>query len=357
MENSISNEPYFSTQKVIFIDEFKKKLDSCNKNGGYKKYFGKWIWVNHKIKYFPKSGNIIVNWGGVPNFIKKAKLVYLENSIIYPNKFPGNFNQKYTFYIKQNEKINKTYNLEKAISFNVGGANSFQHFMQDCLPIIVKSKKFLLENPDVQMLLPKTNTNFTSREYILNLVGIKNQIIETDDVTSLKIRFLYFWNFIPYNSKYNLPPIFYTELKKELFKKSATAKKRTIVLLVRSEKMRKFKNKEEIIKCLKELANLHNLDLIIADTSLETIESISDKIKQAFVIVGVHGGNTYNVIFCPEDCTVIEIIPMHNTNTNINYISYSGIKYVPFPIDFDFTDEEVEVPLSELNMVVSRVLL
>jgi hypothetical protein len=187
LENSIDNEPYFSNQNVIFMDEFKERFDKCLKSGGYKKYLGKWIWVNHKIKYFPQGENKIVNWGGVPNFIRKAKLVYLENSIIYPNKFPGYFNQKYTFYVKQ-QKI-KIYDLEKAISFNIGGANSFQHFMQDCLPIIVKSKKFLLENSDVRILLPKANTNFTSREDILNKAGITNQIIETDQINSLKIRF------------------------------------------------------------------------------------------------------------------------------------------------------------------------
>jgi len=336
------------------MDEFKERFDKCLKSGGYKKYLGKWIWVNHKIKYFPQGENKIVNWGGVPNFIRKAKLVYLENSIIYPNKFPGYFNQKYTFYVKQ-QKI-KIYDLEKAISFNIGGANSFQHFMQDCLPIIVKSKKFLLENSDVRILLPKANTNFTSREDILNKAGITNQIIETDQINSLKIRFLYFWDFIPYNSKYNLPPIFYSELRKVFIKNSAPTENRTIVLLVRSEKMRKFKNSEEIINCLKKLANLHDLDLLIVDTSFETFESISNKIRQAIVVIGVHGGGTYNSIFCPVDCTVVEIVPMRNTNSNINYISQSGINYVPFPIDFDFFDEEVEVPLTELNMVVSRLL-
>jgi len=353
-ENNIENEPYFSTENVIFIEEFRSRFDACAKNGGYKKYFGKWIWVNHTIKYFPQKQRNIVNWGGVANFITKANLVYLENSIIYPNKFPGNFKQKYTFYIKQ--KTQKEYDLNKAISFNVGGAESFQHFMQDCLPIIAKSQAFLAKNPDICILLPKASKNFKNREYILNKFGVTNRIIETDQITSLNIRFLYFWNFTPYNSKYNLPPIFYKELRKALTLNIESAKNRAIVLFIRRENMRKFKNEFEITKCLKLISDLHQLDLIVIDTSIENIDSISKKTKQAIVIIGIHGGNTYNAIFCPSDCAIIEIVPIRNTNKNINYLSYSGIKYIPFPLNFNLLDEEVEVPVDELNMMVMNFL-
>ena len=353
-ENIIVNDPYFTTENVLFMEEFRSRFDVCTKNGGYKKYFGKWIWVNHKIKYFPRKKRSIVNWGGVPNFITKANLVYLENSMIYPNKFPGNFNQKYTFYVKQ--KKSKKYDLNKAISFNIGGAESFQHFMQDCLPVIVKSKEFLTKNPDVCILLPKANKNFTNREVLLNKIGITNKIIETDHITSLNIQFLYFWNFTPYNSKYTLPPSFYKGLRKALIPNNESGTKKSIVLLVRREIMRKFKNELEISEYLKIISNLYYLDFIIVDTSIENLDSICKKMDKAIVIIGIHGGNTYNTIFCPHECAVIEIIPMRNTNTNINYIAYSGIKYIPFPLDFDCVDEEVEVPINELDLIVSRLL-
>jgi capsular polysaccharide biosynthesis protein len=353
-ENIIENEPYFSTKNVILMDEFKGKLDKCSKSGGYKKYFGKWIWVNHKIKYFPQEEKNIVYWGGVPNFITKAKLVYLENSIIYPNKYPGNYNQKYTFYIKQNKV--KTYDIEKAISFNIGGANSFQHFMQDCLPIIVKSRKFLQENPDILILIPKANNNFVNRGILLDKIGITNKIIETDQITSLKVRVLYFWNFTPYNSKYNLPPIFNKDLREIVKSKINVIENRSIVLLVRSEKMRKFKTNSEIIKCLKALSDLNNLALEVIDTSFEDINAVSNKLKKAVIIIGIVGGNTYNAIFCPDDCTVIEIVPTQNTDSNINFLSYAGIRYIPFPLEFKHSDEVVDVPTEELAALVAKVL-
>ena len=195
----------------------------------------------------------------------------------------------------------------------MGGAESFQHFMQDCLPLIVKSKEFLTKNPDIYILLPKANKNFTNREFLLNRIGITNKIIETDHIVSLNIQFLYFWNFTPYNSKYNLPPLFYRESRKALIPNNNTGTNNTIVLLVRREKMRKFKNESEITECLKAISNLHHLDLIVIDTSIESIGVVSKILNRATVVIGIHGGNTYNSIFCSDDCVVIEIVPMQNT--------------------------------------------
>jgi capsular polysaccharide biosynthesis protein len=354
VENSIENKPYFSTKNVIFIDEFRERFNKCSKNGGYKKYFGKWVWVNHKIKYFPQNKDGIINWGGVPNFIDRANLVYLENSILHPNKFSDNFRQKYTFYVEQEKS--QVYDLESAITFNIGGSNTFQHFMQDCLPIIAKTKKFLLDNPELPMLLPDADMNFKNRDYILDKIGIKNKIIETDQIDTLRIRYLYFWNFTPYNSQYNLPPIFYRALRELIYNQELSVENRTIVLLLRNEKMRKFKNKSEVIECLQLIANLYNLKLVTVDTSVEHISLVRKKIEEALIIIGIHGGNTYNAIFCQNDCSVIEIVPMSNTNTNIIFLSFAGVKYVPFPSNFNFFDEEVNVSVKELEKVVLTVL-
>jgi hypothetical protein len=354
VENSIENKPYFSTKNVIFIDEFRERFNKCSKNGGYKKYFGKWVWVNHKIKYFPQNKDRIINWGGVPNFIDRANLVYLEDSILHPNKFSDNFRQKYTFYVEQEKS--QVYDLESAITFNIGGSNTFQHFMQDCLPIIAKTKKFLLDNPELPMLLPNVDMNFKNRDYILDKIGIKNKIIETDQIDTLRIRYLYFWNFTPYNSQYNLPPIFYRALRELIYNQELSVENRTIVLLLRNEKMRKFKNKSEVIECLQLIANLYNLKLVTVDTSVEHISLVRKKIEEALIIIGIHGGNTYNAIFCQNDCSVIEIVPMSNTNTNMIFLSFAGVNYVPFPSNFNFFDEEVNVSVKELEKVVLTVL-
>lgn len=351
VKNNIQN---LDIGSIIFLSEFAENLSSCSKNGGYKKFFGHWVWVNQKITYFPNNKKKIINYGGLPNFISEATLVCAENAVIYPNKFLDNYRQKYTFYITKNKStIN---DLDQAISFNIGGANSFQHFLQDCLPVIAMSKKFLEENPKIPILLPQSNSSFKSRDYLLKKIGITNKIIESNKIDSLKIRELYFWNFYPFNAQYSLPPIFYRELRNLISDQNSNYRKRSIILFIRTEKMRNFRKLDELKKILQNFANLKNLDFEIINTSTEEIALLEKKIKRASILIAIHGGSTYNAIFCQEDCTVIEFIPMINTNSNINFLSYSGIKYLPIPGVFDLYDENVEVSIPDLKLALSKVV-
>ena len=150
--------------------------------------------------------------------------------------------------------------------------------------------------------------------------------------------------------------MFYRALRKLIYNQELSVENRTIVLLLRNEKMRKFKNQSEVIECLQLIASLYNLKLVTVDTSVEHISLVRKKIEEALIIIGIHGGNTYNAIFCQNDCSVIEIVPMSNTNTNIIFLSFAGVKYVPFPSNFNFFDEEVNVSVKELEKVVLMVL-
>jgi capsular polysaccharide biosynthesis protein len=355
IERVKSNLENFNINSVLFLQEFSRNLSVCNKNGGYKKFLGHWVWVNQKINYFPSKQKKILNYGGVPNFITEAALVCAENSEIFPNKYINNYRQKYTFFITKNKSNN--IDLEQAISFNVGGADSFQHFLQDCLPIIAMSKKFLAENPGIPLLLPEPSSSFKNRDYFLKKIGISNRIIETNTIQSLRIKELYFWNFYPFNAQYCLPPVFYKELRDLISKKNSRYKTRSVILLIRSEKTRKFKNLEDVRKILQIFANLNQLDLEIVNTSTEEIPALEAKINRASVIIGIHGGSVYNAIFCQDDCTVIEFIPTTNTNSTVNFLAYSEIKYLPIPGGFDLYDETVEVSIQALSLALSKAVL
>jgi hypothetical protein len=351
VKNNIQNLDFGS---VIFLSEYNQKLSKCSKNGGYKKFFGHWVWVNQKIIYFPNNQRKILNYGGVPNFISEATLVCAENAEIFPNRFMDNYRQKYTFYITQNKSVIN--DLDQAISFNIGGANSFQHFLQDCLPVIAMSKKFLDRNPKIPILLPQPNPSFTNRDYLLKKIGITNKIIESNKIDSLRVRELYFWNFYPFNAQYSLPPIFYRELRSMISDQNSNFRKRSVVLFIRTEKMRNFRKLEQLKRFLQNFANLNNLDFEIINTSTEEIASLEKKIKRALILIAIHGGSTYNAILCQDDCTTIEFIPMRNTNSNINFLSYSGVKYLPIPGNFDFYDECVEVSIPDLELALSKLV-
>ena len=63
------------------------------------------------------------------------------------------------------------------------------------------------------------------------------------------------------------------------------------------------------------------------------------------MILGVHGGASYNILFAPDDCHFFEIIPTIGTDSVINFASGIGIQYHPIPINFSKSD---------LNLVLSN---
>jgi capsular polysaccharide biosynthesis protein len=350
----VENETNYEFKNLIFVSEFESLLKKCTINGGYKKFYKFWLWVNHNFKYFPMDGARTANYGGLPNFVSDASLVRIDNVKIYPNKYSGNYRQKYTFHLKPQKGAQ--YDIEKIISFSVGGSQTFQHFMQDCLPIIAQTKGFLKANPDIFILLQEPDKNFKTRDYFFNKLQITNIVIDSCSINYLKAKSAYFWNFRPYNSQYTLPPKFYETLRSEMSSSTLPNGQRTILLFVRNEKTRNFENEFQIIETLNLVATQHHLNLIVLNTSESQIDHVVSAVKQAVLIIGVHGGSMYNAIFCSNDCTVIEIIPTSRTNSTLHYLTYSKINYIPFPCNFDFYDEQVKVPIDTLKNLISRVI-
>ena len=333
-------------QDVYFNEKWLEELRKCYKYGGYKKKFGKFYWSHKKFKYFDFKASI---FDGAPNFIKSANLLLLKEIEYFPRALKPNEVSKYMFKVKKNKS--SSFDFEFAISFDLGGADSFQHFVQDCLPIILMSKKILTSIPNLIILLPASNKNFPSQKELIRMLGITNQIIETDS-KSFSIKNLYYWNFEPFNAKYILPEYWESILFKEYRKVNSNTKRNQIILITRNEKSRNFANLENIKKSLKNLAKDLNFDFKIIDSSVATLNDYKLEMPKAKVVLSMHGGANYNLIFCSEKTLFFEFIPMIETNTLINFFRHSGITYVPVPIDFRFKQSsDVAIPEEKLKEI------
>jgi len=350
----IVNPKEYKLRNLILVTQFRALLEKCQINGGYKKILKFWLWINHNFKYFPENAQHSFNYGGLPNFITSASLVKIEDVKIFPNKYLGNYRQKYTFFLKRHR--DRVFDFENLITFNIGGAQTFQHFMQDCFPIIAQTKHFLLRNPDIPILMPEPDTKFKSRDFFLERLGVANKIIGSNSIQSLRVKRLYFWNFLPFNAQYSLPPIFYQTLRSEMTSASTFPKERTLLLFTRREKTRNLKNELAFVEQLKNLACRYKLNFEVLDTSKATQELVVETIKQARIIIGVHGGSMFNTIFCPSDCTIIEIVPTSRTNSTLHYQVFSGLTYIPFPSEFDFHDSNVDVSISSVTNLIIQIL-
>jgi len=335
-----------NNQSIYIEEKWLDELSECYKFGGYKKFLGKFYWSHKKFKYFDFRNNI---FDGIPNLLKSTQLLHLQDVLYFPRALRPNEVSKYTFRVKKNRSSN--FDIEHAIAFDLGGADSFQHFIQDCLPIILMSKEILTLKSNLVLLLPPSNLNFQTRTELIRILGITNKIIESGS-QSIAIKNLYYWNFDPLNAKFILPAGLESKLFKIFREQNTNNIQNKIILITRNEASRNFANLEIILSSLTDLAKDLDLEFNLIDSSTAKLNEYKEELPKAKIVVSMHGGANYNLIFCSAKTLFFEFIPMKETNTLINFFKNSGLTYIPVPIDFRFKQpQSVTIPEHKLREI------
>jgi capsular polysaccharide biosynthesis protein len=129
---------------------------------------------------------------------------------------------------------------------------------------------------------------------------------------------------------------------------------KNLVLITRNEKTRNFGNKNEVIRFFKELATASNLNFILLESDTTTLSEYKSSLENAKIVVALHGGANYNLIFAHRQCIFFEFIPTRNTNSLLNFIVSLGICYIPVPVDADFNDHFVYIG-AEILEEISKI--
>jgi len=316
----IAIKPYFHPKWFLSYEQ-------CAKNGGYKIIFGRYFWTHKSLRYFDFKNSI---FGGIPSSIHNSSICLIKRVSYFPETISDNNISKYTFTVKRN-KMND-FDLENGFAFNFSGANLFQHFVQDCLPILAASKKFLGQNPHIPILLPKFLGDSKIREHYIEALGIRNEVIETN-FTKISIRNLFYWNFEPRPLKYILPDSFYKILQNEMSYLYKGRKSEKLVLVTRKEKFRNFANEQDVIKTCKFIAQKLKLDLVVIDSSTANFKDWKTQIPAAKIIIGMHGGALFNLIFAKPGTQLFEFVPMIGTDSTINTFAKLGVRVITVPIE------------------------
>lgn len=296
--------------------------------------------------------------GGIANDIKSFKVLQFTDVYYYPNYLPSNGLNMFTFRLKRGGRLKyRSKRIHSAIAVEVGGADSFQHFVQDCLPllsylsneeIIPKGAKVLLKNP---------MSSQSAIYFLLNSLFPQLDFYFPEENSSLSIENLFVPHFYPRNYVWSLPrPMFSSmnSLIRSKFNSEIVPNK--IVFLHRGKnRMRNLANPEYFRDHLSEFAASQSLDLAWIDTSSTNISDISRIVGEARVVLGLHGGNMYNLIFAPKDCLVVELVPSRNLDSVANLAIALGYQYLPIPLNYDKSDGEVAIPLSEFGVMVDVI--
>jgi hypothetical protein len=345
------NDLKYST-KLITAENNHCYLKMCRKSGSWVNIGFKGIraifWTSRYLNYFKGLPNVSYTRNFGTGIIRSSDLISLRNVVISSAQNSNSLNI-YSHQIRSNK-----HNLlsESAFYLCVNGANSFQHFIQDLLPILTLAQPFLQKNPRIPILLKKPDLRFTSFEDFFKLLDIKNQKIYIED-GDLTVDNLFFINFNPINAIYAHPRELYAKMHNSFHKviPERTHRQKNLVLLIRNEATRNFDNLEEICNKLTAIAKSLRLTPIFINPSNESFETVIDVFGNAEVILGAHGGAMYNVVFAPSGATVVEFVTITDTDSLLHMSMSLGLNYFPYAIKSGKRDSKIFVSADDIDCI------
>lgn len=262
--------------------------------------------------------------------------------------------------------------LDKVFPLSNYGANCWQHFVQDNLPILFFSRDFLINNPDVVILTylendsrweqwNKNRTQSSVREYFFDKLGIKNQVVE--------FPWRYYLDKVEYSAKCNelynfesnvqLPVFwwnnfFYREISEFLWKDEEPSLKNNVIYVRRNETIsRRFSNEGEVVNCLSEYSKNNNLNFVIFEAKDHTLDEISSIFRDAHTVIAPHGGANYNIIFCPKGIKFVEYVFTDCMYSLYNIASSLELDYYMVPNKGTNATESIDVDINKLIKILN----
>jgi hypothetical protein len=245
--------------------------------------------------------------------------------------------------------------LKMAVFMDVSGAGSFQHFIQDCLPIISLIQDLPEITKEIPIIVREPDHNFFSFQSYLEGINCQNPIHFLRSGASITVEQLYFFRFDPFNALYSLPPLLYesTYSKFHSLGHSAPTEKRNVVLVNRNEKIRNFDDIELIVAQLETWCRQKNLDLTVFDPKTSNFNEIRKVFSKTKYVFAVHGGANYNMIWAPPDATLVEFIPTKSTDSLFHMTLSYGQNYLPYALPHDKGDKTYYVSTLDMDLIIS----
>jgi capsular polysaccharide biosynthesis protein len=345
-------------------ESLQKNLTVCSKSGTwrYLKTLGICLWTSRYVNYFPayklKLQNSNEPNGGIANNIKSLKILEMQNVFYLSDYLKSNGLNMFTFKIRRFLRYHSSViKLDLALTLEIGGADSFQHFIQDCLPLLSHLKVKGIISSEIPVILKEPLPNHQNiililRKYFpeINFLFVRSG--EVYFVSRLLIP-----HFKPRNYIWSLPQVMLQSTKtlvsnQEIGKETS----KSLIFLERGRnKMRNLQKSEEVKKKLALLAHELSLEFHWIDTSKIGLFEIAQKVAHGRIVLGIHGGSMYNLLFAQDKSLIVELIPTRDTNTVLNFAVGLDHLYLPIPLDFKFADEEVTISQHELECIVQEI--
>ena len=230
-------------------------------------------------------------------------------------------------------------------------SQSWQHFMQDNLPILCYVLPFLKENPQITILL--RNVNFDIN-YIISLLNISNKIIFSNS-NNFTCKKLYHIHFSPNATIYWWPPILFKNCNNIICNQESIQNK--LVYITRNNvNTRRISNENEVVIFLKQKAQELNLEFIYFQHNNFTMQQRHALFNEAKIVVAPHGGANYHIIFCKPKTLFIEICFINLMHCLANIALSIDLNYWILPVLGHQNSLGTNVSIDNLNKILTKSL-
>jgi hypothetical protein len=223
------------------------------------------------------------------------------------------------------------YHLDKVYPLLNFEGRSWQHFCQDCLPILMFGLDFIKQNPDVDLLIYEPGS--WSKETFLELMkyfNLDNRVVFIPYGAEIFLNIKTLYNF---EAQPTVPVCWWNNWFYETANQYLnTSDKNTNVILVHRKNSRCIENFEEISNILKKYSKSNKLNYLVIDPSEYNASDLFEMFNNAHTVLSPNGGANFHMLFCNKNTKFIEI-----GFTDWSYILYNiassiKFKYYVIPI-------------------------
>lgn len=216
-------------------------------------------------------------------------------------KFNDTFFKDHEVYFALHKHVQNHYNNTNTYVINCNYqpfGTTYYHVLTEVLPNALFLSN-IIENKEMPILVPES-------KFILNIFkwfGINNPVIFKLDNNN--------YNFLKQQTtECGFPSPQKLMSLREIIDKKIKYKKEIGVYIYRKENWRQIKNSVEVFNFIKKRFNTIEWILFNEQDLDETINIFS----RAKIIIGPHGAGLTNMIFSPNNITIIEIMPIQESN-------------------------------------------
>jgi hypothetical protein len=208
---------------------------------------------------------------------------------------------------------------------------SWQHFMQDCIPILMFGLDFLRENPDVDLLVYQPHTWNTNTFFeVMKYFNLSNHVIFIPYSVEMYISAKFLYNF---EARPMIPVCWWNnwfyEKANDIFN---TSKQNKNVILVERKGTRTIENFGEIEQIMKNYSTTNNLNFVKVNPNELPPDEVFNLFNNAHTVLSPNGGASFHILFCNKNVKFIETAFVDWSYILYNIASAIKCKYYVMPI-------------------------